>query len=60
MLYHACRSPEDKTKPYFSTPRELLEIPPAVLTYLENQLDELDRPGEALKNLPSPQPSSGS
>lgn len=60
MLYFACRSPEDKTKPYFSNPRELLEIPPAILTYLENALDELDRPGEALKNLPSPLLSSDS
>lgn len=58
MLYHACRDPKDKGQPYFSSHEDLLDLPPLVLTYLEDQLNELDQGGENLKNLRSPQNSS--
>lgn len=53
MLYFACRDPEDKTKPYFSEQSALMDIPTAVLTYLEGQLDDMENTGDTLKNLPS-------
>ncbi len=60
MLYFSCRNPEDKTEPYFTAPEEVLIMPPNVISFLENQLEDLDSPGNALKNLPSLQDSSDS
>ena len=60
MLYFSCRKPEDKTKPYFDDPAQLMDMPTGVIIYLEDQLNDLDKSGPALKNLPSPLSSSDS
>ena len=57
MLYFSCRHIDDKTKAYFTNHREILGIPSGVMVYLEDQLNELDSPGDAVKNLPSLQSS---
>lgn len=60
MLFFACRDYDNRSKTYFETPDEILGLPPAVLSYLESQLEDLDKPADALKNLPSLQSSSES
>ena len=60
MLFFSCRDPDDKSKAYFSSPEEIVELPVTVLSHLEGQLDDMNMPGDSLKNLPSPRNSSDS
>lgn len=60
MLFFASRDPEDRTKSYFSHPDEVLELPAMVLQILEDQLNDLDRGADAIKNSRSLQLSSNS
>lgn len=60
MLFFACRDYDDRTRTYFSKPDEVLELPGHVLQILEDHLNDLDRSGADIKNLPSLQPSFSS
>jgi hypothetical protein len=50
MLYHTCRDPEDHSKPYFSSPEEIMEYPQMVRTQLQTAYDTQELGVDNLKN----------
>lgn len=60
MLFFACKDPDDRTKNYFSNPDEVMSLPGNILQVLEDQLNDLDKTGDTLKNSRSLQLSSNS
>lgn len=57
MLHYACRELNNKDRPYFDGPYDILDLPSHVMNELLTHYDDLDAGGEALKNLPSLQHS---
>ena len=50
MLYHTCRDPKDRGKPYFQSPEEIMEYPIMVRTQLQTAYDTMELGVDNLKN----------
>ena len=50
MLFYSCRDPENKTEPYFASPREILEYPQMVRTQLSTAYEAMEMGVENIKN----------